>query len=196
MSHEFHRPMICVDNFWSKAKSVRTKAQAGPRITMPNNTQQTTKNMRASSPLREIRGLKSLRRNRSGTTYSYSRILPDYPRNPQANNTPLREEPLVTLFKERTLDYDTWEKVLDPTTPLPDNLERGTTLWFRQMRKESSNIPQEPIKITVDKYRESWRKMKEATSSHPGLHFGHFISMDNESELANEVHTVLANVPL
>ena len=90
MSHEFHRPMICVDNFWSKAKSVRTKAQAGPRITMPNNTQQTTKNMRASSPLREIRGLKSLRRNRSGTTYSYSRILPDYPRNPQANNTPHR----------------------------------------------------------------------------------------------------------
>ena len=114
----------------------------------------------------------------------------------QANNTPLREEPLATLFKERTLDYETWETVLDPTTPLPDNLERGTTLWFRQMRKESSNIPEEPIKITVDKYRESWKKMKEATSSHPGLHFGHFKSMDNDSEIANKVHTVLANVPL
>lgn len=36
--------------------------------------------MRTGTPLSEIRGLKSLRRNRSGTNYSYTRTLPEFPR--------------------------------------------------------------------------------------------------------------------
>jgi hypothetical protein len=46
--------------------------------------------MRASSPLKEIRGLKSLRRDRSGTAYSSTyyngRIPTYYPRNPRGSN--------------------------------------------------------------------------------------------------------------
>ena len=50
--------------------------------------------------------------------------------------------------------------------------------------------------MTEDQYRQSWEKMKESTSSHPGLHFGHFKSMDEDHELATKIHTILANAPL
>ena len=114
----------------------------------------------------------------------------------QADNTPLREEPLATLFGERSLDFQTWEKVLDPTVPLPDNLERGTSLWFKQMRRQETNIKPTKLHHNEDTYRSSWKHIKEAKSSHPGLHFGHFKAMDKESCIANKVHAILADVPM
>ena len=114
----------------------------------------------------------------------------------QANNTPLREEPLASMFKETTLDYETWEKILDPSVPLPDNLERGTKLWFRQMRDPTTTIPTSAMQFTDETYKTSWKKMKERTSSHPGLHFGHMKAIDSTSPLAAKVHAILANTPL
>ena len=114
----------------------------------------------------------------------------------QADNTPFYEEPLLSLYKASQLDYDTWEEILNPNTPIPPNLERGTQLWFRQMKRQDTMSQKSKVKFSEESYQESWKKMKETTSSHPGLHFGHFKAMHEESPLANTIHTALANVPM
>ena len=116
----------------------------------------------------------------------------------QANNTPLREEPLCSLFNEDKLDYDQWKKVLDPNFQLPEGLERGTRLWFRQMRRKDTTIPPSTMEMTTEQYRDSWKSRKENTSAHPGLHFGNYKSLQftNETNLAGELFTLLANMPL
>ena len=114
----------------------------------------------------------------------------------QADNTPLREEPLCSIFNEKELDFDQWEKVLDPEFPLPEGLEKGTRLWFQQMRRPDKQIPPEPVRFTEESYRDSWIPIKEHTSSHPGIHFGHMKATDDASSLANKINTILANIPM
>ena len=114
----------------------------------------------------------------------------------QADNTPLRESPLSELLHEQTLDFDQWERALDPTFPIPPHLERGTKLWFQEMRHNRNSIPPTPTIFDPISYKNSWKKIKEDTSSQPGLHFGHFKAMDDTSLLANKVHSVLAETPL
>ena len=54
----------------------------------------------------------------------------------QAHNTPLREEPLLTLLGEQG-DFDKWEQILKGTINLPaTGIEEGTTLWFEYMTSE------------------------------------------------------------
>ena len=100
------------------------------------------------------------------------------------------------MFKENSLDFNTWEKILDPTVPNTNDLERGTKLWFQQMRNKDTTIPTKPIKHNTTSYQASWAKMKEHTSSHPGLHFGHFKAINKDSPLSAKVHAILADIPL
>ena len=76
----------------------------------------------------------------------------------QCDNTPFYEEPLLKSFNASSLDFSTWEKVLDPLTPIPPNLERGTRLWFRQMQDPTTTIPPQLVTMTEDQYRQSWKK--------------------------------------
>ena len=114
----------------------------------------------------------------------------------QSNNTPLREEPLKSTFKEDELNFDTWEKILDPSVPLPTDLERGTKLWFQQMRNKETTLPKTKITFNAETYKTSWKKMKERTSSHPGIHFGHMKAIDKHSPVAAKVHAILSDIPL
>ena len=51
----------------------------------------------------------------------------------QANNTPLCEEPLLSLLGEQG-NFDTGEKTLKGQVQLPDEgMEEGTRLWFNFM---------------------------------------------------------------
>ena len=114
----------------------------------------------------------------------------------QANNTPLREEPLQTFLGESTLNFEKWETAMDPNATLPTGLDKGTRMWFEQMRNHETTITPEPVRFNTDTYRNSWKPIKEKTSSHPGLHFGHLKAMDDSTPLANQLHATLADIPL
>jgi len=52
----------------------------------------------------------------------------------QANNTPLRQEPLSQLLGEQ-IDFEKWEEILKGTIKIPEEgieegKEEGTRLWF------------------------------------------------------------------
>ena len=48
----------------------------------------------------------------------------------QADNTPLRQEPLQSLLGEQG-DFKTWEKILKGNIKLPpEGIEEGTRMWF------------------------------------------------------------------
>ena len=111
----------------------------------------------------------------------------------QANNTPLREEPLLSLLGEQG-DFDTWEKILKGQVQLPEEgVEEGTRLWFNFM---TTAYPEEiEIEWTPKEYFEGWRKMKENTGCLPGWTFAHMKSIAHDS-LAGEVISLLSLIPL
>ena len=53
----------------------------------------------------------------------------------QAENTPLRQEPLCSHFGEQG-DFKKWDQIIDGTLCLPDNYEaeEGTQLWLEYVR--------------------------------------------------------------
>ena len=114
----------------------------------------------------------------------------------QADNTPLREEPLKSLIDETHLNYERWERIVSGEFEIPPNLDEGTTLWFQKMQDPTSRITEVPIAINTASYTDSWRQMKELTSSAPGLHFGHFKAISDTTPIAAEVHTLLAEIPI
>lgn len=114
----------------------------------------------------------------------------------QANNTPLRESPLREEIQEDQLNYERWERILTGEIQLPQDLDKGTKLWFKKMRDGKATIPPQPIPIDIDSYIDSWKKMKETTSSCPGLHFGHFKAASKQTPRAAAVHSMLAAIPI
>ena len=115
----------------------------------------------------------------------------------QCNNTPLREEPLCSFFNEKHLDFKNWEKALNPEADIPTNIERGTNLWIKEMQREDNTIPPTDIKMDADTYLKSWTKMKESTSSHIGIHFGHLKAMHpNLTPHAAYLHATMARIPM
>jgi len=111
----------------------------------------------------------------------------------QANNTPLRLEPLQSLVGEQ-MDYDKWEKILQGNINLPEEgIEEGTRLWYDFIK--SQTIKEFSIKWTPEEYLASWKKMKEDKSSAPGIHIGHIKCIDPCSPAAYVVST-LALIPL
>ena len=112
----------------------------------------------------------------------------------QANNTPLRQEPLQSLLGEQ-MDFDRWDEVLRGTIRLPDEgIEEGTRLWYEYITK---NNDIEPIDITwtTEEYFESWAKMQENKSCLPGIHTVHLKCIDPASRGA-DVMSKLALIPL
>ena len=114
----------------------------------------------------------------------------------QADNTPLRQEPLLSIIDESHLNYERWERILTGELSIPEDTEEGTKLWLHKMREQSSNIETVPIVINTDSYIDSWKKMKETTKSAPGLHFGHFKAASNLTPIAAAVHSLLAEIPI
>ena len=111
----------------------------------------------------------------------------------QANNTPLREEPLLSLLGEQG-DFDRWEQILKGAIKLPSTgIEEGTRLWYEFM---TSEYPEEiEIEWTAEEYFDGWKKMKEATGCLPGWTFAHMKSMKADSK-AGEVISLLSLIPL
>ena len=70
------------------------------------------------------------------------------------------------------------------------------TIWFRKMRDPTTTMPAIDMTYNATTDWVSWRKMKECTSSHLGLHFGHMKAIYLNSLLAAKVHTILADMPL
>ena len=64
------------------------------------------------------------------------------------------------------------------------------------MRNTDTTLPKTNITFNAETYQDSWKKMKERTSSHPGIHFGHMKAMDKNSPLAAKVHAILADIPI
>ena len=114
----------------------------------------------------------------------------------QANNTPLRAPPLRDTIQEDQLQYEKWESILTGEIQLPPDLEKGTRLWFQKMADTATTLPPFPIPTDTDSYLDSWKKMKETTSSYPGLHFGHFKAASRTTPLAASTHSMLAAIPI
>lgn len=111
----------------------------------------------------------------------------------QANNTPLREEPLLSLLGEQG-DFDRWEQILKGAIKLPSTgIEEGTRLWYEVM---TSEYPDEiEIEWTAEEYFDGWKKMKESTGCLPGWTFAHMKSIKADSK-AGEVISLLSLIPL
>ena len=111
----------------------------------------------------------------------------------QANNTPLREEPLLSLLGEQG-DFEKWEQILKGTINLPaTGIEEGTRLWYEYM---TSEFPEEiEIDWTAEEYFDGWKKMKESTGCLPGWTFAHMKSIKADSQ-AGEIISLLSLLPL
>ena len=111
----------------------------------------------------------------------------------QANNTPLRQEPLCQLLGEQ-MNFEKWEEILKGMIDIPEEgVEEGTRLWFNYIR--SQKIENIEINWTTKEYFDGWKKMKEDKGSAPGIHFGHMKCIDHESDAA-EIISKLALLPL
>ena len=111
----------------------------------------------------------------------------------QANNTPLREEPLRTLLGEQG-DFQKWEDILKGLVQLPiEGIEEGTRLWYEFITSPTNTSFD--IQWTAKEYFDGWKKMKEETVSIPGWHFSHLKSIDPFSD-TGEVVSKLALLPL
>ena len=112
----------------------------------------------------------------------------------QANNTPLRQEPLQSLLGEQ-MDFETWDKVLRGVIPLPEEgVEEGTRLWYDYITKNNDIEPMD-ITWTTEEYFDSWSKMPETKSCLPGVHTVHLKCIDPKSNSA-DVMSKLALIPL
>ena len=112
----------------------------------------------------------------------------------QANNTPLRQEPLQSLLGEQ-MDFEAWDRVLRGLITLPEEgVEEGTRLWYDYITKDNDI---EPIDITwtTEEYFDSWSKMPETKSCLPGIHTVHLKCIDPKSKSA-DVMSKLALIPL
>ena len=111
----------------------------------------------------------------------------------QANNTPLREEPLRSLLGEQG-DFEKWENILKGLVQLPiEGVEEGTRLWYEFITSPTNTSFD--INWTAKEYFDGWKKMKEETVSIPGWHFSHLKSIDPRSD-TGEVVSKLALLPL
>lgn len=111
----------------------------------------------------------------------------------QAYNTPLRMAPLQELLGEQ-MDYEKWEDILRGTVKLPEEgIEEGTRLWYQFV--SSQELSDFKISWTTEEYFASWAKMKEETSSAPGIHIGHIKCVNPMSQAAYVIST-LALLPL
>ena len=110
----------------------------------------------------------------------------------QAEDTPLRTEPLRSLVGER-MDYETWEQLLHKNIQIPNDLEEGTRLWFDAIQ----NFEDNPIDLEWDtlEYFQAWDKMTEDKSALPGVQAAHIKSIDRHSEGADVV-SKMALIPL
>ena len=112
----------------------------------------------------------------------------------QADNTPLRMEPLQTHFGEDG-DFIKWDKIANGTLTLPQDVQadEGVQLWFNKI--QSTEYTEQPTTWTADEYCDSWRKMDERITSLPGPAFSHFKAAQKGSTAA-EVHSNLALIPM
>jgi hypothetical protein len=85
----------------------------------------------------------------------------------QANNTPVRKGRLLEVFSEGNMD--TWESFIQGAIDIPtEDIDRGTTLWLEKMKQ--FKYKKGELKITVEQYANSWKKIKESTGCAPGPH--------------------------
>ena len=112
----------------------------------------------------------------------------------QANNTPLRQEPLCTAFGEQG-DFKKWSDIVEGKLNLPPTFqaEKGTKLWISKI--QSMKTTATPTNWTADDYADGWKSMKEETTSAPGPSFSHYKAARKDS-IAAAVHSALALAPL
>ena len=112
----------------------------------------------------------------------------------QCENTPFLQEPLYTQFG-RYGEGPATEKVKNGTYVPPADLDEVTKDFLHECH-QSDSIKSEgpmPLKRSVAEFRQSWKVMKEKTSSRE-LHFGHF-KAGMQHDLLSIVHWILAEIP-
>jgi hypothetical protein len=90
------------------------------------------------------------------------------------------------------------EAVLNGTYEPPLGTHGGTTSLFQAIAELSRTFPPNSIAqiITREDWQNTWRKKNENTSSsHSGLHFGHYIS-GAESNIISDVHALKTSIAL
>ena len=112
----------------------------------------------------------------------------------QADNTPLRQEPLRSVFGEHR-DFKKWNQIVEGTLNLPREFpaDRGTYLWIKKI--QSMKTTEKRTSWTPDEYVEGWKRMKEHTTSAPGPAFSHYKAVLTGSTAAT-VHSTLGIAPL
>ena len=112
----------------------------------------------------------------------------------QANNTPLRQEPLRTHFGEEG-DFSKWTNIVEGNLHLPPDFpaEQGTKLWIHKI--QSMKTTANDTSWTPEEYADGWKRMNENTTSAPGPSFSHYKAAQPNSQAAT-IHSLLALAPL
>ena len=112
----------------------------------------------------------------------------------QANNTPLRQEPLHFYFGEDR-DFAKWSDIVDGKLNLPPDFpaENSTHLWLKKI--QSMRTKANKTSWTPEEYSEGWKRMKEHTTSAPGPAFSHYKAVQPSSQ-SLIIHLSLALAPL
>jgi hypothetical protein len=106
----------------------------------------------------------------------------------QADNTPLRMEPLRTLLGEQ-MQFEVWENILRGEIALPqEGIEEGTRLWYNFISQQT--LRDFVLDWTPEEYFESWKKMKEDKASAPGVNNCHLKCIDPLSDAGYIISTM------
>ena len=175
----------------SHFKTLQHREETRSKFQRIKRAEQKTRGGGVSVVEKEVNGVREKIRTKEGIEKEIIRANKE--KVLQANNTPLREEPLRSLLGEQG-DFNKWEEILKGLINLPvEGLEEGTKLWFEFMKSPTHQAFE--IDWTAKEYFDGWKKMKEETVSAPGWHFSHLKSIDPNSD-TGEVVSKLALLPL
>jgi len=113
----------------------------------------------------------------------------------QANDTLFLVEPLISELRLIRTQWEQFDQIAmglyQPPQDAPNNAKQLLLLLERP-----AEITDHPSKITPEQHKQGWMKAKESTSSSlSGVHFGHYKASTTHT-LINELHTLLADIPL
>ena len=111
----------------------------------------------------------------------------------QANDTPLRSSELSILLGEQG-DYEKWETILRKQVQLPSDVDEDVQMWYAYITQVEKHTAAD-FTWTTYEYIHSWKKMKEETSTLPGIQVAHIKCLDPDTDAAN-VMSKLALIPL
>jgi len=112
----------------------------------------------------------------------------------QANDTPMLQQPMLSIFGVNNMEHPAFEQVLQGTFQCP----AGCDIYLQKLLahlKRPDDLPTITMR-TYAEYQRSWERARETTASSPSsLHFGHYIAGIAENTIG-KLNAILANVRL